>query len=790
MIYRKFNAPNVEYNEIDRSQYGLVNDGAAVGTMTFIAGFSDKGDDYDAKYSRSLTDFINTYGYPTNEAERYFFNAAKEVFSKGGRTITSRIPYNNESKDKFSYTVYASDGEVKTIEQENVIELTGDVNVFGDLSALDSSITSYFEIKSILKDDLSSYTSPYFNDRTGLMTIEQYDNLLIGNYKPKNNSLFIVDIARNKYSKDPNLNDLEIYQTPNYLGYVPVLVSPLNALYFQHLISVEADVDTYNVVKDIQTILNTGFINVKTKLTGDEEVDMLERMNQVDFENILSNFSCPIESSEVETETLSKSAASFFPSMKFYTENRLDRTYLKQIGIVVFKMVSNPSNDGKIDFVPVESFIGSLDKKAKDPITGKSIFIDTVVNDSSELINVFSNFDFTENKTISYNGKDSVTTIVSSPLVKASTILISNQTATSLGFFESQCSKYISTKIMNESLDMILDNIKDPLSYPIDIICDAGTSNIAQYMETLRGKTLFYEPEYDFDGEFSLISNESTKEWKKILNKFDEFVKYIRKDCIFVADGLRPFCLNGNEKIIRKSAPKNTILKNIVPKIRYMLPPNSSYSAGYCDWFRCVDDTSQNYFWCPPSIKAVGVYLYTDRYANTWDAPAGDNRGKIEGAYDIAFNPTVEEAQSFYEQQWNYAMSYPLNGIVLEGQKTFQTDRTALDRINVRRLCNGIKKGIKEIARWFKYEGITPYLLTRFRDQLTEFLQKVQLNNGISEFYIKLDEDNNTPETIDRNEIHATIAIRPIKTAEFIIINSIVVNQSADLEEVTNSVLA
>jgi RNA polymerase sigma-70 factor (ECF subfamily) len=47
MIYRKFNAPNVEYNEIDRSQYGLVNDGAAVGTMTFIAGFADKGDDYD-----------------------------------------------------------------------------------------------------------------------------------------------------------------------------------------------------------------------------------------------------------------------------------------------------------------------------------------------------------------------------------------------------------------------------------------------------------------------------------------------------------------------------------------------------------------------------------------------------------------------------------------------------------------------------------------------------------------------------------------------------------------------
>ena len=82
MIYRKFNAPNVEYNEIDRSQYGVINDGAAVGTMTFIAGFADRGDDYDAKYSRSFPDFIRSYGYPTYEAERYFFNAAKEVFAK------------------------------------------------------------------------------------------------------------------------------------------------------------------------------------------------------------------------------------------------------------------------------------------------------------------------------------------------------------------------------------------------------------------------------------------------------------------------------------------------------------------------------------------------------------------------------------------------------------------------------------------------------------------------------------------------------------------------------------
>jgi len=765
MIYRKFNAPNVEYNEIDRSQYGMINDGAAVGTMTFFTGFADKGDDYDAKYSRSLPDFVNTYGYPTNEAERYFYNAAKEVFSRGGRVITSKIPYDNESKDKFSFTVYQAKngGELSIIAEQSFLS---------GIASLDESITSYIEFESVDKTNFSTVLEETFGevDSTHLMTMEQYDDLLVGNARPAENKLFIVDISRNKYSVDPNLLDLSAWETRNYLGYVPVVVSPLNALYFQNLLSVaEDETSVFNIAEDFQTIDNVGEIDGHSA-------------NQVPERAILENFAIHIASSETISETVSKIAAKYFPSINFYNEHTLDRTYLKQIGIVVFKMVSDTSNDGRVNFVPVESFVGSLNRREKDQ-NGKSVFIDNIVNEQSELINVFSNFAFQSQASLS-------SASVPTKYTEASTFLISNQKITSLGFFVSQCSKFISEKTIDESLDLILDNCKDPNAVPIDIVCDAGTSNIAQFMHSLSAETLFYEPEFDLNGSYSLSGPESSLVWKRILKKYDDFAKYTRKDCIFIADGMRPFCLVGNEKIIRKTAPKNTILKTIAPKIRYMLGTNSSYAAGYCNWFKCIDDVSQSYFWCPPSIKAVGVYLYTDRYSNVWDAPAGERRGGISDAYDVAFNPTVKEAQSFYDQQWNYAVSYPLGGIILEGQKTFQTDKTALDRVNVRRLCNGIKKGIKEIARWFVYENITPQILTRFRDQLTEFLQKVQVNNGISEFYIKLDNENNTPETADRNEIHAAIAIRPIKSAEFIVINSIVVNQSADLEEVTNSVLA
>ena len=773
MVYRKFNAPNVEYNEIDRSQYGLINDGAAIGTITFATGFADKGDDYEVKYTRSLTDFVNSYGYPTNEAERYFYATAQEIFSHGGRMLAAKIPYDNDSKDKLSYTVYRTKSLSSLIEENEMLNEA--------FQRIDPSITSYFELESVDKDSLSSYLSVFSDERTptGLMSFEQFDQLLVGTAKPTKNTMFIVNIARNRYSKDPNAIDLDFNQTDSYLGYIPVIVSPINALYFQNLLSSNAEISSIcNPVKEFQTIFNAGSFVVSSD--SGEETSM--RQNELPaLSTVYSDFSLPLMAKDNISESVSKIASQMFPYINFIEENKLDPTYLKQIGIVVFKMVSNPSNDSKIDFNPVEAFVGSLDRKAKDEITGRKIFIDDIVNEQSEFIRLFSNFDFARHEEIG-TGENRY------PLEKASTILISNQTITSLGFFVSQCSKFISPEIIESSLDLILDNAKDPLTIPMDIVCDAGVSNIAQYMRTKAGQTLFYEPEFDVEGSFVLNQN-TVLEWKKILKKFDDFAKYARKDCIFIADGHRALCLDGNQKIVRKYAPQNTIMKNIVPKIRYMTGINSSYSAGYCNWFRCVDTSSQSYFWCPPSIKAMGVYLYTDRYANTWDAPAGDNRGRIEDAYDIAFNPSIAEAENFYEHQWNYAIAYPIQGIVLEGQKTFQVEKTALDRVNVRRLCLGIKKGVCEIARWFKYEKISPKVFQDFRTELTEFLQKIKDGDGISEFYLKLDDDNNTDETIDRNEIHVAIAIRPIKTAEFIVINSIIVNQSANLEEVTQSVL-
>ena len=231
---------------------------------------------------------------------------------------------------------------------------------------------------------------------------------------------------------------------------------------------------------------------------------------------------------------------------------------------------------------------------------------------------------------------------------------------------------------MSESLNRVFDKLKDPNITDIDLVVDAGITTIAQRVSDFNSKSPT-EEQWDemlkkdkwFDG-WKISDSGRNQKWYSIAMKFDSFCKNTRQDCMFLTDSPRSFCLQGNEKIVRSTADENTIEKNIVPNLKYLNSINSSYSAGYCNWIQVADERSGDFFWCPPSIKAAGVYIYTDTYFHTWDAPAGLNHGQILNCVDTAFSPYNDEAAKIYLQSWNYATNYPMDGIILEGQKTFQ----------------------------------------------------------------------------------------------------------------------
>lgn len=201
------------------------------------------------------------------------------------------------------------------------------------------------------------------------------------------------------------------------------------------------------------------------------------------------------------------------------------------------------------------------------------------------------------------------------------------------------------------------------------------------------------------------------------------------------------------------------------------------------NWFLGADVYSGQQFWVPPSIKMAGVFLYTDLYANTWNAPAGFIRGRISDVYDVSFNPVNDQAGRIYQQMWNYAVNYPVDGVIAEGQKTFQSSASALDRINVRRMMLYIEKQVVQIARRFLYENNTEYLRRRFVDAIQPIFETVKAGDGLSDYAIKCDNELNTLETIENHELRCIIGVKPVKTIEWIKLSFIITNQSADVSE-------
>ena len=105
------------------------------------------------------------------------------------------------------------------------------------------------------------------------------------------------------------------------------------------------------------------------------------------------------------------------------------------------------------------------------------------------------------------------------------------------------------------------------------------------------------------------------------------------------------------------------------------------------------------------------------------------------------------------------------------GQKTLQATPSALDRINVRRLLLTLKKFIASSSRFLVFENNTTETRQRFLNIVTPYLETVKSRQGLFAFRVVMDESNNTPEIIDRNQMYGQIYIQPSKAAEFIVLD-------------------
>jgi len=209
---------------------------------------------------------------------------------------------------------------------------------------------------------------------------------------------------------------------------------------------------------------------------------------------------------------------------------------------------------------------------------------------------------------------------------------------------------------------------------------------------------------------------------------------------------------------------------------------NTSHAAMYVPWLKVYTAEQGALVTQPCDAWIIKSCLLTDRINWPWFAPAGAVRGSL-GGVTLAKSWTETSMEDLYDGNVNVLRSIPQVGNVIWGQKTTQKKRTALDRVNVRRLMTYLRKKVREISATFLFEPNDASTWSKMKTQIDSLMEVVKTERGVYDYLVIIDATTNTADVIDRNELRGKIFLKPTKTAEVITMSFIIAGTGANFEE-------
>ena len=251
-----------------------------------------------------------------------------------------------------------------------------------------------------------------------------------------------------------------------------------------------------------------------------------------------------------------------------------------------------------------------------------------------------------------------------------------------------------------------------------------------------------------------------------------------RKDCVAVIGPHRADLIN-----ITNTTTQTTNL------IKYFSSLNSSSYAVFDSGYKYTYDRFNNKFvYIPCNADVAGLMCRTNIVAYPWFSPAGQQRGIINNAIKLAYNPNKAQRDQLYPQRVNSIVTQPGIGTLLFGDKTALGYASAFDRINVRRLFLTIEQALQRAAQAQLFELNDELTRANFKNIVEPYLRDVQAKRGLYGFFVVCDTTNNTPDVIDNNEFRADIFLKPAKSINYITLTFVATRTGVSFEEVAGTV--
>lgn len=769
------NSPGVQINEKDLS----LRASTSTGTTVVVPGFASQGPSSEPLFITTVSELEQVYGIPTTPAERYFYYSCKQVLESPGTLISLRLPYGDNTGTDFAkaysgllfpMTSATNDYIQGYVELYNLTTAAATSATYTNWNVL-SSVSSYFGATT--QSSASALSSSWvagisdWNIATEKTTLQQLS--VDANYLWKVNAPTHVRISQSNYQKLKQGDFNWLSPTSTNSGNISNITAGLVVLN-----------SNQTTVNEIGEGYYFGLADNSAVSTDSPNFDSIKTLKSV-----VSDALSTVSFEAISTSRLDfKLSASATDSAKGTTSisERLEKVgfagfetdlYQDYISVGLFKIRRSAADASVLTLGITETYLGSLDynRKNTNPSGGslQSGFIETVVNQASPNIEILVNTNVSNVFDWSVNSPKPTSRVYISPEAKG---------LYPIGVYTPDARAQELTKVIGSvpnKLDRVLRTLETVEDSTVDVIIDAGLSTVYSMASGLSA----------FDDTNYVSSVDSLyDDWKAVTQELKTFAEDTRKDCVAIIDAPRPIFVSGKDtKVINDPDPNKNFTTNILNPLKtFFSGYESNYMATYGNWAKVADVFSGRNVWVPFSGFAAAIFAKNDATAYPWSAPAGLNRGTFS-VTDIAFNPNQKQRDRLYEISVNPVVFFSTDGFTVMGQKTLQTRPTAFDRINVRRLFLTLERATQRALKYFVFEPNTEFTRTRLKNTISPIFDFAKNTEGLYDYLIVCDSRNNTPQTIDENKLVVDIYLKPVRTAEFLLVNFVATRTGQNFTE-------
>ena len=775
---RTIQSPGVQISEVDLS----LRANLAAATNILIPGFAPKGPSSDPVQISTLSEFEQIFGTPTNAAERYFYQTAKAVFQSPANVTCYRIPYGNGAglgtTSQYSALVYPVVTATLSANPTAVTTLTS-TNLSYPASA--SGVTYFFGAPTHVTLAESDYLSVLRGDAfTWSASGAQATFSTLGSLSAAG----LIVLNKAQASVNSRFEGTYIALTDN------TALNPATQF------------DDFNSVQSVNT---NGFITPNNYVT-------------VPSQRLTFSLSATTLGANGSISEVVENIPTFDTSSTAFNDT---------VNIGVFKLrqsVFSPDTI-QLDYVLQEGYNASFDyyRQINNPNGGPatSYFLEQVENSSNNIIALVNpyisnknttswlNLSGVPNKSVRFlnsaravplaydtisGNNDTFATRTGATSATYNALITQYGSTNSLVALGDYAVENVATKVIGDvptKVNNMLNLMDNADLYPLSIVTEAGLGTI--YANSFNPTTSgYFDDSVPYTGTDinALTAQDGTGasaaialNYKAVASQFVNFTANKRKDHLFIADPLTNiFVQNGVKTLDDPNKDFSTYI--YWPLYNQFSFINNSYTAVYANAVQVPDQSSSRLVWVPFSGFAAAIMANTDSNYQPWTAPAGFRRGVVNGVTDIAIYPKQKQRDQLYKINLNPVAFFPNEGYVVYGQKTMSKLPSAFDRINVRRLFLTLENQTNLVARNYVFEPNTLFTRTQVKNVLTPIFDNAKNSAGLYDYLLICDERNNTPAVIDDNSLVVDIYIKPVRTAEYVLVNFYATRTNQNFSEI------